>query len=45
MYPPWVSTSVEVETITDVLEGAAGRAIFEGVATIVAKLLNMHQAP
>jgi pantoate--beta-alanine ligase len=40
MYPDGYHTFVDVETITDVLEGAARPGHFRGVATIVAKLLN-----
>ena len=44
VYPPGFATAVEVEGLTDVLCGAPGsrgRAHFRGVATVVAKLLNM----
>jgi pantoate--beta-alanine ligase len=44
VYPEGFSTSVEVAGLTDVLCGAPtsrGRSHFTGVATIVAKLLNM----
>jgi pantoate--beta-alanine ligase len=44
VYPPGFATAVEVEGLTDVLCGAPGsrgRGHFRGVATVVAKLLNM----
>jgi pantoate--beta-alanine ligase len=44
VYPEGFSTSVEVAGLTDVLCGAPtsrGRSHFTGVATVVAKLLNM----
>ncbi len=41
MYPPGSSTWVNVEKITDRLEGAARPAHFRGVATVVAKLFNI----
>ncbi len=44
VYPPGFGTAVEVEGLTDVLCGAPGsrgREHFRGVATVVAKLLNM----
>jgi pantoate--beta-alanine ligase len=44
VYPPGFATAVEVEGLTDVLCGAPGsrgQAHFRGVATVVAKLLNM----
>ena len=44
VYPDGFSTSVEVAGLTDVLCGAPGsrgRSHFTGVATVVAKLLNM----
>jgi len=40
MYPEGYHTFVSVETITDVLEGAARPGHFRGVATIVTKLLH-----
>ena len=44
VYPPGFATAVEVAGLTDVLCGAPGsrgRGHFRGVATVVAKLLNM----
>jgi pantoate--beta-alanine ligase len=42
MYPPGFATTVSVAGITESLEGAhRGRAHFDGVTTVVAKLLNM----
>ena len=42
VYPPGFSTSVRVERLSDVLEGAErGRGHFSGVCTIVTKLLNV----
>ena len=42
IYPPGFATTVSVGRITDVLEGASrGRSHFEGVATVVTKLLNI----
>lgn len=44
VYPPGFATSVQVSGVADVLCGAPesrGRAHFTGVATVVAKLLNM----
>lgn len=43
MYPQPFYTAVEVETITTLLEGASRPGHFRGVATIVAKLLNIVQ--
>lgn len=44
VYPPGFATRVVVSRITEVLEGAhRGPAHFEGVATIVLKLLNAAQ--
>jgi pantoate--beta-alanine ligase len=43
VYPEGFATSVEVEGLTDVLDGAPeqrGRAHFRGVTTVVAKLFN-----
>ena len=41
MYPEGASTFVDVEGITEVLEGAHRPGHFRGVVTIVAKLLNI----
>ena len=42
IYPAGFATTVSVGGITDVLEGASrGRGHFEGVATVVSKLLNI----
>jgi pantoate--beta-alanine ligase len=42
VYPPGFSTTVSVGGLTDRLEGASrGRGHFDGVTTVVAKLLNM----
>jgi pantoate--beta-alanine ligase len=42
IYPPGFSTSVSVSGVSDGLEGEhRGRSHFDGVATVVAKLLNM----
>jgi pantoate--beta-alanine ligase len=41
MYPPQYSTYVQVEQITDVLEGSVRPGHFRGVATIVAKLFHI----
>ena len=44
MYPQRFSTSVDVEGITSVLEGAHRVGHFRGVATVVCKLLNITAA-
>ena len=42
VYPPGFATSVRVEGLSDVLEGAErGRSHFAGVCTVVTKLLNV----
>ncbi len=42
VYPPGFATTVSVSGLTDRLEGAhRGRAHFDGVTTVVSKLLNM----
>jgi pantoate--beta-alanine ligase len=42
VYPPGFATSVRVEGLSDVLEGAArGRGHFAGVCTVVTKLFNV----
>jgi len=43
MYPPDASTRVRVGGVTDALEGAARPGHFEGVATVVTKLLAAVQ--
>jgi pantoate--beta-alanine ligase len=43
MYPPGYQTWVEVEGLTQPLEGAVRPGHFRGVATVVAKLLNVVQ--
>jgi pantoate--beta-alanine ligase len=43
MYPPTFSTYVDVERVTDTLEGAARPGFFRGVATVVCKLLHIVQ--
>ena len=43
MYPPEFSSWVDVEKVTERLEGASRPGHFRGVATVVAKLLNIIQ--
>ena len=43
MYPPGRSTRIEVGVVADPLEGASRPGHFSGVATVVAKLLNLVQ--
>jgi len=43
MYPPRASTWVNVEKVTDRLEGAVRPGHFRGVATVVTKLFNIVQ--
>jgi pantoate--beta-alanine ligase len=43
MYPPEFSSWVDVEKITERLEGASRPGHFRGVATVVAKLFNVIQ--
>ncbi|MDM8530554.1 pantoate--beta-alanine ligase [Anaerolineales bacterium HSG25] len=43
VYPPNYQTHVEVEEVTQLLEGAARPGHFRGVTTVVAKLFNVFQ--
>jgi pantoate--beta-alanine ligase len=43
MYPDGFATTVHVASVTDTLEGAQRPGHFDGVATVVAKLLSMAQ--
>jgi len=43
MYPPQFSSWVEVDKVTERLEGASRPGHFRGVATVVAKLFNIVQ--
>jgi pantoate--beta-alanine ligase len=43
MYPPEFSSRVDVENVTERLEGASRPGHFRGVATVVAKLFNIVQ--
>ncbi|MEE8620116.1 MAG: pantoate--beta-alanine ligase [Dehalococcoidia bacterium] len=43
MYPPEFSSWVDVEKVTEMLEGASRAGHFRGVATVVAKLFNIVQ--
>jgi pantoate--beta-alanine ligase len=43
MYPAGYSTVVQVQNVTEMLEGAARAGHFQGVATVVCKLLNIVQ--
>jgi pantoate--beta-alanine ligase len=43
VYPPEFQTHVEVERITQLLEGASRPGHFRGVTTVVAKLFNVFQ--
>jgi len=43
MYPPQFSSWVEIEKVTERLEGASRPGHFRGVATVVAKLFNIVQ--
>ncbi|MFC1988155.1 pantoate--beta-alanine ligase [Chloroflexota bacterium] len=43
MYPPHFNTWVDVERVTERLEGAIRPGHFQGVATVVAKLFNIVQ--
>jgi pantoate--beta-alanine ligase len=44
MYPPGYQTWIDVETVTQGLEGAQRPGHFRGVATVVNKLFNLTQA-
>ncbi len=44
VYPPGFVTQVRVPGLSDVLDGAARPGHFDGVATVVTKLLNMVRA-
>jgi pantoate--beta-alanine ligase len=43
MYPPRFATVVNVQQVTETLEGAARPGHFQGVATVVCKLFNIVQ--
>jgi pantoate--beta-alanine ligase len=43
IYPPGFGTFIEVQHVTEMLEGAARPGFFRGVATVVCKLLNITQ--
>lgn len=43
MYPPGRSTRIEIGVVADPLEGVSRPGHFSGVATVVAKLLNLVQ--
>jgi pantoate--beta-alanine ligase len=43
MYPPGFATVVDVQQVTETLEGAARPSHFQGVATVVCKLFNIVQ--
>lgn len=44
MYPPGFATTVSLAGLGDVLEGASRHGFFDGVATVVCKLLNQAGA-
>lgn len=43
MYPPRFQTSIQVKDLSNILDGASRPGHFQGVATVVLKLLNLVQ--